>query len=175
MTRLDRRRSYDGPVQLQSAPDQATVPEVVRLPRSARAVRLAVAAAALVLVAIGSAWGTDAAFPFGPWKMYSTRADPNQPVISTRVVGLTAAGDEVRLSGGEVGLRRAEFEGQLPRIEAHPELLELLARSYAQRHPAAPDLVSVAVVQRDFVLRNGHRTGSYTDTVVVEQPMDGDR
>ena len=170
-------------VTVQSAPEQAPdqgpdvagAPEVVRLSPRARAVRLTVAAAVLLLVAVGSIWGTDAAFPFGPWKMYSTRADPDQPVISTRVVGLTADGTEVKLSGGEVGLRRAEFEGQLPRIEAHPELLDLLAGSYADAHPDAPELVAVRVVQRDYELRAGRQTGRYSDRVIVDEPLDGDR
>jgi hypothetical protein len=105
--------------------------------------------------------------------MYSTRADPDAPVISTRVVGLTATGDEVRLSGGEVGLRRAEFEGQLPRMQAHPELLGLLADTYAERHPDAAPLVEVQVVHRRFELVDGQRTGEYTDTVVVDEDLEG--
>ena len=160
---------------VQSAPELVAEPEVVRLPRSGRTVRLAVAAALLALMAIGSAWGTDGDFPFGPWKMYSTRADPDQPVVSTRVVGLTADGSEVRLSGGQVGLRRAEFEGQEPRIREHPELLGLLAADYARAHPDAPDLVSVEVVQRWFELREGRQTGAFTDRVVVDHPVGDDR
>ena len=160
---------------VQSAPELVAEPEVVRLPRSGRTVRLAVAAALLALMAVGSAWGTDADFPFGPWKMYSTRADPDQPVLSMRVVGLTAAGAEVRLSGGQVGLRRAEFEGQEPRIREHPELLGLLATDYARAHPGAPALVSVEVVQRWFALHDGRKTGSWYDKVVVDHPLGGDR
>jgi len=118
-------------------------------------------------------WGTDAAFPFGPFKMYSTRADPDRPVVSTRVVGMTADGDEVRLSGGEVGLRRAEFEGQLPRLEAEPELLALLAESYAAHHPGAEPLVEVRVVQRRHQLEDGRRTGEVTDSVLVAQRLEG--
>ena len=172
-TRLDGSCSYDGPVLQLSAPDEAPEREVVRLSPAGRVVRLAVTAAVLVVIAIGSAWGSDADFPFGPWKMYSTRADPDQPVVSTRVVGLTAAGDEVKLSGGEVGLRRAEFEGQLPRIESDPELLGLLAESYADAHPDAPELESVAVIQRNYELDAGVRTGEYTDRVIVDFPLDG--
>jgi len=96
-------------------------------------------------------------------------------VVSTRVVGLTAAGAEVRLSGGQVGLRRAEFEGQEPRIREHPELLGLLATDYARAHPGAPALVSVEVVQRWFALHDGRKTGSWYDKVVVDHPLGGDR
>jgi hypothetical protein len=174
MTRLDGRRSYDGPVPLQSAPDLPAEAEVVRLSSTGRVVRLVAALAVLLVVLAGSVWGDDDAFPFGPFRMYSTRADPDAPVISTRVVGLTAAGEEVRLSGGQVGLRRAEFEGQLPRIEAHPELLGLLADSYAEQNPDAPELVEVQVVQRRIELSGGQQTGEFSDEVVVEYDVSED-
>nr|WP_221204037.1 hypothetical protein [Modestobacter versicolor] len=174
MTRLDGRRSYDEAVPLQPAPDLPAVAEVVRLSPAARLVRLVAAAAVLVVVLAGTVWGDDDAFPFGPFRMYSTRADPDQPVISTRVVGLTAAGEEVRLSGGQVGLRRAEFEGQLPRIEADPELLGLLAESYAEANPDAEELVEVQVVQRRFELSAGRPTDTFTDRVIVEYDLEED-
>ena len=160
-------------MQLQSDPDLPAVAEVVRVGPAGRIARLATVVAVLAVVLAGTVWGDDHAFPFGPFRMYSTRADPNAAVISTRVVGLTAAGAEVRFSGGQVGLRRAEFEGQLPRLEAHPELLGLLAQSFAERHPGAPDLVSVRVVQRHLELRNGAQTGAFTDTVLVAYELEG--
>ncbi|MGY1746406.1 hypothetical protein [Blastococcus sp. SYSU D00695] len=147
--------------------------DVVRLSRASRWSRLAVTVVVLAVVMTGTVWGNDSDFPFGPFRMYSTRADPNAPVVSTRVVGVTAAGEEVRLSGGEVGLRRAEFEGQLPRMQARPELLGLLAETYAERHPDAEPLVEVHVVARRFDLVDGRRTGGYTDTVVVDHDLEG--
>jgi hypothetical protein len=155
-------------VPLQPAPDLPAVAEVVRLSPVARIARLVAALAVLAVVLAGTVWGDDDAFPFGPFRMYSTRADPNAAVVSTRVVGLTAAGEEVRLSGGQVGLRRAEFEGQLPRIEAHPELLGLLADSYAEKNPGAEQLVEVQLVQRHFELSGGQQTGAFDDRVVVD-------
>jgi hypothetical protein len=174
MTRLNGRRSYDGRVPLPSAPELPGQAEVLRLSPAARILRLAVAGAVLALLVVGAVWGDDDAFPFGPFRMYSTRADPDAPVISTRVVGLTATGEEIRLSGGEVGLRRAEFEGQLPRIEAHPQLLGLLAGSFAAKHPAAQHLVEVRVVQRRFELSAGQPTDRYTDRVLVDYVLPGD-
>ncbi|MGY1786471.1 hypothetical protein [Geodermatophilus sp. SYSU D00698] len=145
--------------------------DVVRLSTGGRRVRLAASLAVLALLLAGTVWGTDASFPFGPFKMYSTRAEVNAPVVSTRVVGLTGEGEEVRLSGGEVGLRRAEFEGQLPRLVDDPVLLVTLAETYARRHPDAPDLVEVQVVQRHFELADGQPTGAWTDRVLVEQDL----
>jgi hypothetical protein len=175
MTRRDGRRSYDGLVPLQSAPDLPAEAEVVRLGAAARSARLAGAALVLALLLVGAVWGDDDAFPFGPFRMYSTRADPDAAVVSTRVVGVTAAGEEVRLSGGQVGLRRAEFEGQLDRVEAHPELLGLLADSYAAKHPGAEELVEVQVVQRRFELSDGQPTDAYSDTVLIGYDLEGGR
>jgi hypothetical protein len=147
--------------------------DVVDLSPTSRWTRLAATAAVLVLMLGGTVWGDDSEFPFGPFRMYSTRNDPNQPVISTRVVGLTAAGEEIRLSGGEVGLRRAEFEGQLNRLRSDPSLLASLAEVYAGRHPDAEPMVEVQVIHRRYELADGERTGDYIDTVVVEHGLEG--
>jgi len=159
-------------VQLQPAPDLLADPQVLRLSPAARLRRLLATSVVLALLLVGTVWGDDDAFPFGPFRMYSTRNDPNAPVISTRAVGLTAAGEEVRLSGGQVGLRRAEFEGQIDRLRENPELLGPLADSFAESHPSAPDLVSVRVVQRRFELADGEPTGHYIDRVVVEYVLE---
>jgi hypothetical protein len=161
-------------VPLQTPADLAG-PPVVRLTPAGRRRRLVATLITLALLLAGTAWGDDDEFPFGPFRMYSTRNDPNAPVISTRTVGLTAAGEEVRLSGGQVGLRRAEFEGQVRRIADHPELLGLLADAFSEAHPSAPDLVVVQVVQRRFELVDGRATGDFTDRVVAEYELeDGD-
>ncbi|MDQ3735343.1 MAG: hypothetical protein M3400_15340 [Actinomycetota bacterium] len=148
--------------------------DVHRLPPRARLVRLVVAAAVLALTIAGTVVADDYAFPFGPPRMYATRADPDAPVSSTRVVGIDHEGAEVRLSGGEVGLRRAEFEGQVPRLVRHPELLGLLAETYRVNHPEAGPLVAVAIIVRRYELDDGVRTGSYTDDVLItyEVPTD---
>jgi hypothetical protein len=145
---------------------------VLALSRASRLARLAATAVVLVLMLGGTVWGEDSEFPFGPFRMYSTRADPGQPVISTRVVGRTAAGEEIRLSGGEVGLRRAEFEGQVDRMRADPSLLVSLAEVYSERHPGAEELVEVQVIHRRYELDDGRRTGDYTDAVVVDQDLE---
>jgi hypothetical protein len=74
-----------------------------------------------------------------------------------------------------VGLRRAEFEGQLARVQAQPQLLGLLADAYTAKHPAAEDLVEVQVVQRRFELSHGQPTDTWSDTVLVEYDLEGGR
>jgi len=151
--------------------EQDAAAEVVHLTAGERLIRLVIAAAILTLTLVGTVVSDDEAFPFGPPRMYATRADPDAPVSSTRVVGLTDDGVEVRLSGGEVGLRRAEFEGQVPRLVENPELLGLLAVTYAANHPAAPPLEAVAIIVRRYELDDGVRTGSYVYDVLVTYPI----
>ena len=160
-------------MQLLQPADPSAEPDVVRLSPAGRLGRLIATVVVLALILAGTLWGDDDEFPFGPFRMYSTRADPNAPVVSTRTVGVTATGDEVRLSGGEVGLRRAEFEGQLPRITEHPELLGPLADAYAEAHPSAPEFVAVQVVQRRYELVDGRQSGEHEDRVVVEHVLPG--
>ncbi|MBA3339910.1 MAG: hypothetical protein H0T54_09265 [Geodermatophilaceae bacterium] len=147
--------------------EQASADEVICLPAGARLVRLIVAAAILAITLAGTVYADDYAFPFGPPRMYATRADPDTPVSSTRVVGLDEDGVEVTLSGGEVGLRRAEFEGQVPRLVSHPELLGLLAQTYLDEHPEEDPLVAVAIIVRRYELDDGVRTGTYVDDVLI--------
>jgi hypothetical protein len=165
-------RPYPAPVPILPAPDPMTDPPVLRLSSGGRLLRLVATLVALALLLSGTVWGDDDEFPFGPFRMYSTRNDPNAPVISTRVVGLTATGEEVSLSGGQVGLRRAEFEGQINRIKKDPELLGLLADAFAETHPESPDLLTVQLVQRRYELADGQPTGAYTDKVVVAYELE---
>jgi hypothetical protein len=171
--RLEGRRSYDPRVPSPHRPVDPASTEVLRLSPAGRGWRLAATALVLTLTFAGSVLGDDSWFPVGPFSMYAGRADPNGLVDSTRVVGLTATGEEVSLSGGAVGLRRAEFEGQLPRLSEQSELLELLAQAYSERHPDAEPLVRVRVVQRRTQLVDGEPTGGVTERVLVERDLGG--
>jgi hypothetical protein len=153
------RRSYDSRVPSPHRSVDLASTAVLRLSSAGRRWRLAATVVVLALTFGGSVFGDDSWFPVGPFSMYAGRADPDGQVASSRVVGFTAAGEEVRLSGGAVGLRRAEFEGQLPRLAAQPELVELLAQAYSEWHPDAEPLIRVQVVQRRTDLVDGEPTG----------------
>lgn len=104
-----------------------------------RRVRLAAVAIVAALTVAGTAWGSDDDFPFGPFRMYATSGKATGTIRTADLVGVRADGTEEVLHAGDVGLRRAELEGQLPRFRDDPSLLALLA---------GPDHVAVRLVER---------------------------
>lgn len=148
--------------------------EVRRLGGSARLVRLVATLVVLGLLTAGTVRGFDDAFPMGPFRMYSTRADLDAPVQSTRVEGVDRSGVRFSITDTATGLRRAEIEGQTGRFVADPALLALIADSYARRNPDRPPLVAVEVIVRRYELRSGRQTGAYTETVLAAWPATAD-
>ncbi|WP_422738180.1 hypothetical protein ACN263_02300 [Micromonospora sp. WMMD729] len=132
-----------------------------------RMTRLGVTALGLVLLLLGTFWGSDDDFPFGPFRMYATSNPPNAPAPDTRVEGVNSTGAVVDLDQNATGIRRAEIEGQQSRYAADPALLAEVADAYAERHPDAADLVEVRIVIRWHGIRAGRPTGQHTDETVV--------
>jgi hypothetical protein len=122
--------------------------------------------AVAVLLFYGSAWGQDDLFPFGPMNQYSFRTDPNGEIRALWLAADTAAGNRFRLniaSSADVGIARAEIEGQLGRIIADPSQLQELAQAYARLHPDRPRLTRLTVGQDVRLLHHGRPAGTRTD------------
>lgn len=128
--------------------------------------RLTAAVGVLGITLAGTLYGQDSWFPFGPFRMYSTRDNPNAPVKSTLMQAITASGKRITITGVETGLRRAEVEGQLGRFEHNPKLLRTVADDYQRRHPGT-DLAAIEIVTRNYGLHNGAATGHYTQTLLA--------
>jgi hypothetical protein len=128
--------------------------------------RLTAAAGVLGITLAGTIHGQDSWFPFGPFRMYSTRDSPNEPVKSTLMVGITDSGKRITISGVETGLRRAEVEGQLDRFEHNPTLLRTVANAYQRRH-SGTSLRAIEIVTRNYGLHNGAATGHYTQKLLA--------
>ena len=142
--------------------------DVVRAPRGSRAVRLAVVVLVFALLGWGSWKADDDAFPVGPFVMFAFTTPPDGEVRSAAVEAVDVDGHRlpVVLEPSEVGLRRAEMEGQIPRVEAHPELLGALATAHARLRPDAPRWQQVDLVEHRVQLRNG-RAGSESTAVLA--------
>jgi hypothetical protein len=124
------------------------------------------AVAALLLY--GSAWGGDDQFPFGPMNQYSFRTDPNGGISALWLDADTAAGTHLRLniaSSADVGIARAELEGQFDRIRADPSRLQELAEAWARLHPDRPRLTRLTMGQDVTQLHHGRPAGRHTDVL----------
>jgi hypothetical protein len=133
-----------------------------------RWIRVAFTAAAAVLLLLGTFWGQDDDFPFGPFRMYSTAPDPNAAAKDTRVEGVDVAGKVVPLTESNSGIRRAEIEGQQVAYVTDPARLREVADAYAERNPAAPALHEVRLVIRWHGVRHSRPTGTWTDQVIAD-------
>ena len=129
--------------------------------------RVALTLLLAVLTFGGTFVGQDDDFPFGPFRMYSTRDDPDGTVISTRVEAVDAAGRVRTVDESSTGLKRAEVEGQVRRFVAEPELLGALSRAHDRLRPDEAAFAEVRVVERVYQLRDSRPTGEESERVVV--------
>ena len=132
-----------------------------------RRVRVAITLLLAVLTLAGTAVGQDDDFPFGPFRMYSTRDAPDGTVVSTRVEAVDTAGRTRVVDERSTGLKRAEVEGQAQRFRADPALLGALATAHRRLRPDEPAFVEVRVVERVYELRDSRPTGRESERVVA--------
>ena len=138
------------------------------LPTASRVVRVVGFVVGLGLLLAGTAVGQDDHFPFGPFRMYSTADDPDGRVLSTYLQAVDAEGVVVaRVGERDIGLRRAEYEGQLARVVDEPAVLGELADVFAERHPDRPRWVEVSVVQTAYELVDGRPSGERTEVLAT--------
>lgn len=145
---------------------QAGAPERGPLPGVGRVWRLGALVAALALLLYGSAWGDDDLFPFGPMSQYSFRIDPDGEVRALWVEADLLDGTHRRLdisNSDDIGVARAELEGQLHLIIADPERLAPLAEAWRRLHPERPALRRITVGQDVIELSDGRPSGRRTD------------
>jgi hypothetical protein len=144
-----------------------------RLSSRGRWVRVLVTVVAFGVLLSGTIWGQDDDFPFGPFRMYAHSAKQDGVVRSARVEGVNVEGERFKLTDASTGLRRAEVEGQIPRFRGRPARLEAVADAYHARHPDAPELVLVEILQRQYHLEEGEPTGEVTEVQVAVWAEDG--
>lgn len=137
---------------------------VIRAPRSTRVLRLAIVTIVFVLLGWGSWKADDDAFPVGPFVMFAFTTPPNGEVRSAAVEAVDTTGRRlpVVLEPEDVGLRRAEMEGQIPRVVAHPELLGALAAAHLRLRPNQPAWQQVDLVEHRVQLDHGRATNETT-------------
>jgi hypothetical protein len=133
-----------------------------------RRIRVLVTLVGALLLVVGTLWGTDDDFPFGPFRMYSTAPDPNGAAKDTRVEGVDVNGRTVGITETNSGIRRAEIEGQQAVYMSDPSRLSQVAAAYAEHMPAAAPLRSVRIVVRWHGVKHSRPTGTWTDQVIAQ-------
>jgi hypothetical protein len=96
------------------------------LGRRGRTGRLVAVVAGALLLLLGTCWGQDDDFPFGPFRMYATSSKANGVVVVSALRAEWSDGTHSPVQPEEFGLRRAELEGQLDRFRHDPALLASL-------------------------------------------------
>ena len=137
------------------------------LSQTGRRVRAAMSLLVAVLVLAGTFVGQDDDFPFGPFRMYATRDDPDGMVVSTRVEAVDTRGALRVVDERSTGLKRAEIEGQIRRFVADPALLGLLSQAHDQLRPAEPAYAQVRIVELSYRLADSRPTGAQSERVLA--------
>jgi hypothetical protein len=132
-----------------------------------RTIRVAVTALGALLLLIGTLWGQDDDFPFGPFRMYSTAPDPDADAPDTQLEGVDTTGRTIELNESNSGLRRAEIEGQQQQYVDDPSRLQQVAIAYADKSPGAPPLTTVEIVVHWVGIEHARPTGESHDEVVA--------
>ena len=127
--------------------------------------RLAAAIGVVLLLLIGTFWGDDDNFPFGPFRMYSTKQELDGEVRATEIVGLTRDGRWVSLPFSDFGLRRADVEGQLGMLAQPPEdVLADMWVAYNRFRRGEEEIVALRLLERTTDVEDGKPAG---DTVEI--------
>jgi hypothetical protein len=123
--------------------------------------RLAVTAAVVTTVCLGTWVGNDNWWPFAPMSQYAFSVRNDGVINSLTMDALTIDGEVVRvpLSKEMIGIERSEIEGQAPRIIAHPELLQDVAVLHSRR---LPDQAPYAVL---YLRNTSTQIGTGSETV----------
>jgi hypothetical protein len=121
-----------------------------------------------LLVVRGSVIGNDVEWPFAPMSQFAFRVGQNDAIRATFLQARTADGElkTVPITVPNLGLARAEIEGQQPRFVREPSMLADLAASYARLHPGEPALTQLWLNERVTALHNGRVAGVSVHTVV---------
>ncbi|MGH9136887.1 MAG: hypothetical protein ACRD0G_07540 [Acidimicrobiales bacterium] len=136
-----------------------------------RRTRLGATAVVVVLLVLGTLWGQDDDFPFGPLRMFAHANKVDGVVYAPQLVAVDSGGGEHPIEGDLIGLRRAELEGRYHAFRADPSLLAELAQAYEARYQGV-DIVEVRLLRHRRDLVDSRVVAETTDVVVAWEEAD---
>jgi hypothetical protein len=132
----------------------------------ARWARLGLSAVAVVVVVgtVGGLFLTDDAWPFAPFRMFTTAPGPETRILAVRFDAVTVDGRKIRLKADHFGFRRAEIEGQLDRNkDLTPNRMRALFDNYNGRHHGRDRLAKLTLVLAGWRLEDGRPVQRISD------------
>jgi len=105
---------------------------------------------------VGGLFVTDDAWPFAPFRMFTTAPGPETRIRAVRFDAVTVTGEKIRLKADHFGLRRAEIEGQLNRQkDLDPARMRALFDNYNARHHGDERIERLTLVLAGWRLEDG--------------------
>ncbi|GAB3281477.1 hypothetical protein [Kineosporia babensis] len=149
-------------------PGSRPEPEVKRLSGRGLLWRALALAVGTLLIVNGSVYGNDTHWPFASMGQFAFRVGDNDSIRSTFLAAVDEDGNlqRVALSHNNIGIARAEVEGQQRNFILEPQMLSALAENYARRHPGSPELVQLWLCQDITELYKGRERGTSIETMV---------
>jgi hypothetical protein len=102
----------------------------------------------------GTFWGNDEHFPLGPFRMYSVTNSLDGEIRAIYLEAVSSSGETFRVDFGDLGLRRAEVEGQLER-DTPEVVLPLLVSSFNRRNSDLGPLRELRLIEEVHQMRGG--------------------
>ncbi|MDQ3645595.1 MAG: hypothetical protein M3345_01515 [Actinomycetota bacterium] len=128
---------------------------------------MAATATAAAVLLVGTLWGQDDHFPFGPFRMYSTTT--TDEVVVLRFEAVASDGRELDIRSRDFGLRRAEVAGQIAAFPDDDDLLPHLVQAYENLDPNRPPLSELRLVKGIHRLEGGRPVGYREFTLATWQ------
>jgi len=135
------------------------------LSTTSKKVRMSAVGAAAAALLVGTFLGDDDHFPFGPFRMYSVANRLDGTIRALKVEATTVSGDEIGVTFDDIGLRRAEVEGQL-RFMSPGELVPYLHAAFEKRRTHGPRLAELRLIEASTKLDRG-RIAAYSEKTLA--------
>lgn len=123
----------------------------------------------LVLAALllwGTFFGDDDNFPFGPFRMYSTKQELDGEVRAIEMYAQDSSGEWTRLGFAAFGTRPADIEGQLGKLAEPPErILGWMVEAYENIHEEPFPYEVLELRQRTYDLEDGRSVGESVEVL----------